>query len=110
MGYYVLIEGGRVDHICGRVYSGGRRVNNVIHVGGQFCRGGGRVNNVNHGGGRINNVTHVGGQLNLRVITIGCTFRSTIIIPIIGHFTVEWSCTYFRGTKSPYSQSNDTLE
>ena len=57
--------------------------------GGQVYRGGGRVNNVNH----------VGGQLN--VITIECTF-STIIIPIIGHFTVEWSCTYFEGTKSPY--------
>ena len=95
MGSYVLIEGGRVDHICGRV-------NNVIHVGGQFCRGGGRVNNVNHGGGRVNNVTHVGGQLNLRVITIGCTFRSTIIIPIIGHFTVEWSCTYFVSPKQIY--------
>ena len=83
MGFYVLIEGGRV-------YSGGGRVNNVIHVGGQVYRGGGRVNNVNH----------VGGQLN--VITIGC--RSTIIIPIIGHFTVEWSCTYFGWTKSPYSR------
>ena len=65
---------------------------------GQVYHGGGRVNNVNHGGGRVNNVNHVGGQLN--VITIGC--RSTIIIPIIGHFTVEWSCTYFGGTKSPY--------
>ena len=34
-----------MDHICGRVYSGG-----------------GRVNNVDHGGGRVNNVIHVGGK------------------------------------------------
>ena len=58
--------------------------------GGQVYRGGGRVNNVNH----------VGGQLN--VITIGRTFRGTIIIPIIGHFTVEWSCTYFVSPKQIY--------
>ena len=59
-------------------------------------------------GGRVNNVNHVGGQLN--VITIGRTFRGTIIIPIIGHFTVEWPCTYFVSHKPTYVTSEPFIQ